>query len=56
VRTAGCEPAQILFAASAADVDTVVVDGRVVVQDGQHVLGDVGPLLAKAIEDAWQPS
>ena len=26
----------------AADVDTVVVDGRVVVRGGRHVLGDVG--------------
>jgi formiminoglutamate deiminase len=56
VRTAGCDPAQILFAAGAADVDTVIVDGCSVVQDGRHVLGDVGALLAKAIEDAWQPS
>jgi hypothetical protein len=28
----------------------VVVDGRVVVTDGQHVLGDVGRLLTAAIE------
>jgi formiminoglutamate deiminase len=53
-RTAGCDPAQILFAAGAADVDTVVADGRVVVQDGQHALGDVGALLGKAIEAAWR--
>jgi formiminoglutamate deiminase len=49
VRTAGCEPEQVMFAASAADVDTVVVDGRVVVSGGVHVLGDVGALLQKAI-------
>jgi formiminoglutamate deiminase len=53
-RTAGCDPAQIVFAAGAADVDTVLVDGRVVVSDGRHALGDVGALLNKAIEDAWQ--
>jgi cytosine/adenosine deaminase-related metal-dependent hydrolase len=55
VRTAGCAPDQALLAAGAADVDTVLVDGRIVVQDGCHVLGDVGALLAGAIEDAWQP-
>ncbi|WP_066640535.1 formimidoylglutamate deiminase [Serinicoccus hydrothermalis] len=49
VRTAGCDPAQVVLAASAADVDTVVTDGRVVVQDGRHRLGDVGRLLAGAI-------
>ncbi len=54
VRTAGCDPAQILFAAAACDVDTVVVDGRVVVRDGRHLLGDVGTMLGTAIEDAWR--
>jgi formiminoglutamate deiminase len=53
-RTAGCDPAQVVLAATAADVDTVVVDGRVVVSAGQHVLGDVGRLLNNAIEAAWQ--
>ena len=50
-RTAGCDPAQIVYAASAADVHTVVVDGRRVVQAGEHMLGDVGRLLAEAIEE-----
>ncbi len=49
-RTAGVDPAQVVLAASAADVDTVVVDGRVVVAGGRHVLGDVGALLRTAIE------
>jgi len=53
VRTAGCAPGQWMMAASAADVHTVVVDGRVVVSDGQHVLGDVGRLLAAAIDPLW---
>ena len=42
-----------MFAATAADVDTVVVDGRVVVEAGRHVLGDVGVLLRAAIEPLW---
>jgi formiminoglutamate deiminase len=54
VRTAGCDPAQVLFAAGAGDVDTVVADGRCVVHDGRHVLGDVAALLTDAIEVAWQ--
>ena len=49
VRTAGTYPDQALFAASAADVTSVVVGGDPVVHDGQHRLGDVGRLLAEAI-------
>ncbi len=52
-RTAGSDPAQILFSATAADVDTVIVDGRRVVSGGEHVLGDVGALLQQAIEPLW---
>jgi formiminoglutamate deiminase len=52
-RTAGCAPDQVLFAATAADVDTVVVDGRVVVSGGRHRLGDVGALLDAAITPLW---
>jgi formiminoglutamate deiminase len=48
--TAGADPAQVVLAATAADVDTVVVDGRTVVTGGRHVLGDVGALLRAAIE------
>jgi formiminoglutamate deiminase len=54
VRTAGAQPGQLLFAASAADVDTVLVDGRPVVRGGTHLLGDIGPLLREAIEAAWR--
>jgi cytosine/adenosine deaminase-related metal-dependent hydrolase len=53
VRTAGGATGELPLVAAAADVTTVVVDGRVVVQDGQHVLGDVGALLAAAIEPLW---
>jgi cytosine/adenosine deaminase-related metal-dependent hydrolase len=49
-RTAGCDAAQAVLAATAADVDTVIVDGRVVVRGGRHALGDVGSLLLAAIE------
>jgi formiminoglutamate deiminase len=49
VRTAGADPAQVLYAATAADVDTVLVDGRPVVEGGAHRLGDVGALLTSAI-------
>jgi formiminoglutamate deiminase len=54
VRTAGCDPAQVLLAATAADVDTVVVAGHVVVEGGRHRLGDVGALLRDAIEPLWE--
>ncbi len=53
-RTAGADPAQILLAATAADVDTVVVDGQPVVSGGRHRLGDVGALLGAAIEPLWR--
>lgn len=52
-RTAGADPAQIMLAATTADVDTVVVDGRTIVAGRQHRLGDVGDLLRKAIEPLW---
>jgi formiminoglutamate deiminase len=52
-RTAGADPAQVLLAASAADVDTVVVDGATVVAGGRHRLGDVGALLGDAIAPLW---
>jgi formiminoglutamate deiminase len=49
VRTAGVEPAGAIFAAAAADVSTVVVDGRVVVSGGGHVALDVPSALTAAI-------
>ena len=52
-RTAGALPGQILSCATASDVDTVVVAGRTVVTGSRHVLGDIGALLAAAIEPLW---
>ncbi len=53
LRTAGVLPDQVLYAASAADVSTVVVGGEAVVRDGAHVrLGEpaeVAVRLADAI-------
>lgn len=53
-RTAGSAPDQVLLSATAADVDTVVVDGSVVVSGGRHRLGDVGTLLHNAIQPLWE--
>lgn len=56
-RTGGADPAQVLLAATAADVDTVVVDGEVVVREGWHRLEDgrrLGAQLAAAIEPLWE--
>ena len=52
-RTAGADPAGVLLTATSSDVDSVMVDGRFVVTDGHHVLGDVGTLLAAAIDPLW---
>ena len=54
VRLAGTGPAeaadQLVFAATAADVTSVVVSGRQVVRDGRHLLvEDVGGTLARAL-------
>lgn len=41
-RTAGVPADQLVFAATAADVHTVIIDGQAVVRDGRHLLlGDV---------------
>jgi cytosine/adenosine deaminase-related metal-dependent hydrolase len=56
VRTAGVDPAQVLLAATAADIDSVWVDGTPVVSGGAHRLGDVGRLLSDAIGDLWPDS
>lgn len=48
-RTAGVPPVGVFFAAGAADVTQVVVDGRVVVRDGRHATLDVPTALAEAV-------
>ncbi|MDQ2837917.1 MAG: formimidoylglutamate deiminase [Actinomycetota bacterium] len=53
VRTAGALPRQVILAASAVDVDTVLVDGQVVVSGGEHRLGNIGTLLSEAIAPLW---
>jgi formiminoglutamate deiminase len=51
VRTAGVRPSQVVYAASAADVIQVIVDGRLVVREGVHcAVSDVACALGVAIE------
>jgi formiminoglutamate deiminase len=52
-RTAGAPPVGAPIAASAADVTTVVVDGRVTVRDGHHVRIDVPAALEEAVQSLW---
>ncbi len=54
VRTAGSHFGQVVMSAAATDVHAVVVDGLPVVTDGVHRLGDVGAMLAAAIEPLWE--
>ena len=49
VRTAGANPEQAVFAATAADVTHVIADGHTVVADGRHATIDVPRALAEAI-------
>ncbi|HEX3591244.1 MAG TPA: formimidoylglutamate deiminase [Pseudonocardiaceae bacterium] len=52
VRTAGSAPEQVILTATASDVDTVVVGGRVTVSGGEHAIaGSVGPELARLIRE-----
>jgi formiminoglutamate deiminase len=55
VRTAGIEPEAVVFAASAADVTDVLVDGRWVVRDRAHQLIErPESALAKEIGALWR--
>ena len=53
VRTVGSLPDQILLSAFAADVDTVVIDGRIVVSGGAHRSFDVAQELHTSIQQVW---
>ncbi|MFC8798942.1 formimidoylglutamate deiminase [Promicromonospora sp. NPDC057138] len=52
-RTAGIDPAQVALVAGAADVSDVVAGGEIVVRGGEHRAGNVGRMLAEAIEETW---
>jgi cytosine/adenosine deaminase-related metal-dependent hydrolase len=49
VRTAGARPHQAVFAATAADVTDVIVDGRTVVTGGRHTGFDVPAALREVL-------
>jgi formiminoglutamate deiminase len=49
VRTVGSRADQLVYAATASDVCRVVVNGETLVEDGEHRLGPVAPLLTKAL-------
>ncbi|WAP51082.1 formimidoylglutamate deiminase [Arthrobacter sp. ATA002] len=50
IRTAGSRPGQLALAATASDVHTVVIGGRVVARNGRHaLLGDPAALLLAAV-------
>jgi formiminoglutamate deiminase len=53
LRTAGSRPDQVLLSAYAPDVDTVVVDGSVVVRGGRHASYDVAAELVTSIGGLW---
>jgi formiminoglutamate deiminase len=51
-RTAGCDPAEAIYAATAADVRHVMADGRLIVRDGVHSrLSNASGDLAAAIQE-----
>jgi formiminoglutamate deiminase len=54
VRTVGSLPEQVVLSATAADVDTVVVDGRIVVFDAKHGSMDVAAELADSLRTVWR--
>ncbi|SCE68441.1 formimidoylglutamate deiminase [Micromonospora mirobrigensis] len=54
-RTAGVPPVGVFFAATAADVTHVVVDGRTVVAEGRHLTVDVPTELRDAIAAVTLP-
>ncbi|MFZ4486523.1 MAG: amidohydrolase family protein, partial [Candidatus Nanopelagicales bacterium] len=53
VRTAGSNPAQVVTSAFASDIDSVVVDGRLVVSGGRHASLDVAGELQEVLARVW---
>lgn len=53
VRTAGSEPEQVLYSATGSDVDSVVVDGRLIVSGGRHRSIDVSGELQDVLARIW---
>ncbi|HKY46353.1 MAG TPA: amidohydrolase family protein, partial [Acidimicrobiia bacterium] len=53
VRTSGSEPEQVVMAATAADVRTVIVGGREIVSQGKHQVSNVPLILRNAITPLW---
>jgi formiminoglutamate deiminase len=54
VRTTGARPDQVVLSASAVDVNTVIVDGRIIVQGGRHLDIDVAAELGAAVAALWE--
>jgi formiminoglutamate deiminase len=52
-RTAGIDPAGVVYAATAADITDVIADGRRIVAGGRHLRVDAGADLAKEIGGLW---
>jgi cytosine/adenosine deaminase-related metal-dependent hydrolase len=52
-RTAGIDPAGVVYAATAADITDVIADGRRIVAGGRHLRVDAGAELAKEIGGLW---
>jgi formiminoglutamate deiminase len=52
-RTAGIDPSGVVYAATAADITDVIVDGRRIVAGGRHLRIDAGAELAAAIGGLW---
>ena len=50
MRTTGARPDQIVYTATSADVDHVVIAGQPIVREGRHRLGSPARLLAAALD------
>ena len=48
-RTVGSKSGELVYTATSSDIGTVVVNGRVIVRDGHHALGNPGQLMRRAL-------